>query len=70
MSAFGEEIWLVHEQCSACKYGKGFCPIAAVQLMYDQEAKKDEAINKLLDVLFDESGVCSMFNEHREDFAL
>jgi len=70
MSSFGKDISIIHEQCAVCKFGKGFCPIATAQLVYDQEAKKNGAVDAILDILFDPSGVCSLFNEHERELRI
>lgn len=57
-------------QCAKCKYGQLACPIFQVQIMYNYDACNNEVARKILDVLIDNNGNCSMWEEFQKDFEI
>lgn len=49
------------EQCSRCRYGEGYCPIAAVQYDFNYDACNVPVARKILDHLVKDDGTCAMF---------
>lgn len=49
------------EQCGRCRYGEQFCPIWAVQNIYNYDACNNEVATKILNDLVKNDGTCAMF---------
>ena len=68
--ANGSEGAVFDHQCSLCKYGDTFCPIAWVQMEYNYEACNNEVAGKILDELVHSDGTCVMFETFKDDFMI
>ena len=66
----GTEGMVFDHQCSLCKYGEKYCPIAFVQQEYNYEACNNEIARKILDTLVENNGTCAMWKEFKEDFRI
>ena len=49
-----------YDQCAECLVGDGYCPIAAVQLLYNYPAVGNEIATKILADLVLADGTCQM----------
>ena len=58
------------EQCLICKYGKGYCPIAGIQMEHNYSACNNKEASKILDALVSNDGTCAMYEEFKEDFKM
>ena len=49
-----------YDNCAECLVGDGYCPIAAVQLLYNYPAVGNEIATKILAELVGDDGTCQM----------
>lgn len=71
----GSDGMVFDEQCAKCKYGNKSCPIAAVQHLYNYDAKVaenngDKTASLILDALVQDNGTCNMWKEFKSDLAI
>ena len=64
----GNEGMCFEEQCTKCKYGDVYCPIASVQMMYNYDAVNNKTATAILAELVENDGTCTMFREFENDF--
>jgi len=66
----GTEGEVFDNQCSKCKYGDKPCPIALAQYTYNYDACNNEVARKILNLLVENDGTCTMWKEFRNDFEI
>jgi len=66
----GIEGSVFEEQCAKCKYGKVYCPIVFVQILYNDDACNNKTARAILDTLVKQDGTCAMFDEFKQDFSI
>lgn len=65
----GTEGMTFDHQCSLCKYGEEYCPIAFVQFNYNYDAVNNEIATKILNDLVENNGTCIMYKTFERDFS-
>jgi hypothetical protein len=68
--ANGTEGIVFDEQCSKCKYGATYCPIAWVQMEYNYDACNNKVARAILDELVKDDGTCEMYKYFECDFKI
>jgi len=68
--ANGTEGAAFDDQCSRCKYGLDYCPIAFAQSMWNYDACNNKTARKILDSLVKDNGTCTMFKTFQKDFEI
>ena len=68
----GTEGMAFDDQCAKCKFGRGPCPIAFVQMdaNYDQHKDTTGTAKKILDHLVHNNGECQVFKMARQEFEI